>query len=62
MKKEVNELLQRTARIEEHTSFTKDKIEDQERRLRSLEKKWWSSLGAIGIATMAFIKSFIFQN
>lgn len=61
MKKEVNELLQRTARIEEHTAFTKKAIEDQEKRIRSLERKWWGSMGAIVIAITTFLKSFTGQ-
>lgn len=34
-----------------------DKLIDHETRIRSLEKKWWTTLGASGLALLAFFKS-----
>lgn len=59
MEDKINELLERTARIQVHTEYTKNSLQDQEKRLKSLEKKWYTSLGAVGIAITSLIKSFI---
>ena len=58
MEQEIKELLVKTARIEENTRQIIKSNDDQEIRIRSLEKKWWSSLGALGIAIAALIKTF----
>lgn len=59
MEKQINELIERTARIETNTQHILKANEDQENRIRGLEKKWYSSLGAIGIAIVSLVKSFI---
>ena len=59
MEKQLNELLERTARIEVHTEYTKNSLIDQDKRLKSLEVKWYSSMGAIVISLVSIIKSFV---
>ena len=59
MEKQINELLVTTSRIEANTKHLMKSNDDQEKRIRGLEKKWWSSLGAIGIALAALVKSFL---
>lgn len=62
MEHQLRELLDRAARIEENTKSIKENQKDQEERIRSLEKKWWSSLGAFGLAVVSFFKSFFIHG
>lgn len=44
-------------RIDERTERLDTSRADQETRIRALEKKWYTTLGAFVLAMIAFIKS-----
>lgn len=52
-----SEIIQRLTRIETKTDTLLDHKIDQEKRIRSLEKKWYTSIGALFIALATFFKS-----
>lgn len=51
------EIIERLTRIETKTDALLDHKADQEKRIRSLEKKWYTSIGALFIALATFFKS-----
>lgn len=50
---------ERLVRIESKQDQLLEHKVDQEKRIRSLEKKWWTTLGAAVLSLLAFLKSII---
>lgn len=51
------EIIERLTRIESKTDTLLEQKADHEKRVRSLEKKWYTSIGALFIALATFFKS-----
>ena len=55
---EVNEIKVMIARIEQKLDYHKEEQDRQRRQISSLNKRWYTSLGAFTIAIGTLIKSF----
>ncbi len=51
------EIIERLTRIEAKTDVLIEQKHDHEKRVRNLEKKWYTSVGALFIALASFFKS-----
>lgn len=51
------QILDAIARVETKLDFHKEQLLDQEARLKSLEKRWWATLGAAILSISAYVKS-----
>jgi len=56
---EVRDILNALARVETKLDFHKETLDAYERRLASLERKFWTTLGAAGLSLMALIESML---
>ena len=59
MDEKLNQIALAVARIEEKLDNQKEKIERHEGKINTLEKKIWTTLGAISMSAFAFIKSLL---
>ncbi len=59
MEEKINKLMVSTARIEQKLDHYKEEQDRQRSQISSLNKRWYTSLGAFTIAIGTLIKSFI---
>lgn len=58
MQNEINDIKIMVARIEQKLDYHKEEQDRQRRQISSLNKRWYTSLGAFTIAIGTLIKSF----
>ena len=59
MDEKINQIALAVARIEEKLDNQKERIDRHEGKINTLEKKIWTTLGAISMSAFAFIKSLL---
>jgi len=59
MDEKLTQIALAVARIEEKLDSQKEKIDRHEGKISTLEKKIWTTLGAISMSAFAFIKSLL---
>ena len=59
MDEKLNQIALAVARIEEKLDNQKERIDSHEGKINTLEKKIWTTLGAISMSAFAFIKSLL---
>ena len=59
MDEKLNQIALAVARIEEKLDNQKERIDRHEGKINTLEKKIWTTLGAISMSAFAFIKSLL---
>lgn len=56
---EVRDILNALARVETKLDFHKETLDAYERRLASLEKKYWTTLGAAMLSLLSMVDRFL---
>jgi peptidoglycan hydrolase CwlO-like protein len=59
MDEKLTQIALAVARIEEKLDNQKERIDSHEGKISTLEKKIWTTLGAISMSAFAFIKSLL---
>ena len=57
MKDPITEILEAIARVETKIDHHNERLGEYGKRITSLEKKWWTSLGAIVLSAITYIKT-----
>lgn len=61
MQEQINKIEILVAKIDQKLDHYKEEQDRQRTQIHSLNKKWWSSLGAAMLALGSFVKTYLFH-